>query len=73
MRECDLCGAPACLSLALLRIAWSTRSVRVAACPSCASIAWRTVAADVLASADPFMPMLPWGSPSRAIFREVRE
>ena len=54
------------MTLALLRVAWETRSVSVRVCASCATIAWRTVTAEPpMVGSDPDMPMLPWGKPSR--------
>lgn len=68
MTECELCGEGERITLALLRVAWETRSVRVMACQSCGARAWRTVAGEApLIGNDPAMPMLPWGSPSRSV------
>lgn len=66
MSECELCGVACVVTLALLRIVWETRSVRVMTCQSCGTRAWRTVTTEPpMIGADPNVPMLPWGSPSR--------
>jgi hypothetical protein len=63
---CELCCDPGPVSIALLRVGWSTRDVRVRACNSCGALAWRTVILEPpLASNDPSMPMLPWGTVTR--------
>ena len=72
MGECDLCGEPSIVTLALLRVAWETRSVQVQACQPCGARAWRTVTGEApLIGSDPAMPMLPWGAPSRSVLRVV--
>ena len=69
MGECDLCGAPSIVTLALLRVAWERRSVQVRACASCGARAWRTVTGEApLIGNDPAMPMLPWGNRGRSAF-----
>jgi hypothetical protein len=48
MSVCDLCGARGVpLSIAMLRIAWSSECARVTACGACAKRCWRTVMSDV--------------------------
>ena len=43
---CELCGTPAPLSVAMLRVAWSLDRALVEACRPCAARAWRTIAED---------------------------
>ena len=40
---CQLCGAHARLTMALIRVAWEHRAVLVKACPRCDALAWATV------------------------------
>lgn len=69
MSQCELCGEGERVTLALLRVAWETRSVRVMACQPCGARAWRTVTGEApLIGNDPGVPMLPWGAPSRSVF-----
>lgn len=40
---CNLCACPGPLTVALLRVAWEDRTIRVRVCTPCAIRAWRTV------------------------------
>ena len=42
---CELCGYPARLTIAMLRVAWDDRTILVKTCLPCGAVAWRTVEA----------------------------
>ena len=41
--HCQLCGAPGRIAVAMLRVAFETRTIPVRACSACSATAWRTV------------------------------